>query len=49
VRIYDDEANRTLVAAVELVSPSNKDRPASREAFATKCAAYLMNFDAQNR
>src|SRR5205085_5235951 len=30
-----------LVAAVELVSPGNKDRPESRRAFATKCAALL--------
>jgi hypothetical protein len=26
---------------VELVSPSNKDRPDERRAFATKCASYL--------
>src|SRR5262249_3477904 len=32
-----------LVAAVELVSPANKARPASRLAFATKCAAYYRN------
>ena len=31
-----------LVAAIELVSPRNKDRPSSRRAFATKCAAYLQ-------
>ena len=30
-----------LVAAVELVSPRNKDRPESRSAFAAKSAAYL--------
>jgi hypothetical protein len=30
-----------LRAAVELVSPSNKDRPSSRHAFAVKCASYL--------
>ena len=30
-----------LRAAIELVSPSNKDRPASRRAFADKCAGYL--------
>jgi hypothetical protein len=30
-----------LRAAVELVSPANKDRPASRRAFVTKCASYL--------
>src|SRR5712691_6526093 len=31
-----------LVAAVELVSPRNKDRPESRRSFAAKCAAYLQ-------
>ncbi len=30
-----------LRAAVELISPANKDRPASRRAFVTKCASYL--------
>ena len=30
-----------LVAAIELVSPSNKDRPNERKAFATKVASYL--------
>jgi len=30
-----------LRAAIELVSPANKDRPASRRTFATKCASYL--------
>ena len=30
-----------LRAAIELVSPSNKDRPATRRAFADKCADYL--------
>lgn len=42
VRVYDDEASQALAAVLELVSPANKDRPASREAFATKCAAYLQ-------
>lgn len=32
---------RSLVAAIELVSPANKDRPAHRRAFANKCAGYL--------
>lgn len=31
-----------LAGAVELVSPANKDRPAHREAFVTKCAAYIQ-------
>jgi len=30
-----------LRAAIELVSPANKDRPASRRAFATKCANHI--------
>jgi hypothetical protein len=32
---------RTLVGAIELISPANKDRPESRSAFTTKCASYL--------
>jgi hypothetical protein len=31
-----------LVAAVELVSPGNKDRPENRRALVTKCAALLQ-------
>lgn len=41
VRIFDVERERTLVAAIELVSPPNKDRPESRQAFVAKCAALL--------
>jgi hypothetical protein len=41
VRIFDVERDRLLVAAVELVSPANKDRPESRDAFVAKCAALL--------
>jgi hypothetical protein len=41
VRIVDDQHGR-LVAAIELVSPGNKDRPENRRAFAIKCAAYLQ-------
>lgn len=41
VRIFDLERERTLVAAIELVSPANKDRPESRQAFVAKCAALL--------
>jgi hypothetical protein len=41
VRVYDQERARRLVAAVELVSPRNKDRPESRRAFLDKCASYL--------
>ena len=42
VRIYDNKLQR-IVAAIELVSPSNKDRPDHRRAFATKCAALLRD------
>ncbi len=41
VRIFDLERERRLVAAIELVSPANKDRPESREAFVAKCASLL--------
>ena len=41
VRIFDVERERTLVATIELVSPANKDRPESRQAFVAKCAALL--------
>lgn len=41
VRILNTDTGPRLVAAIELVSPGNKDRPAERRAFATKCASYL--------
>lgn len=41
VRIYDTKRQRRLVAAVEFVSPANKDRPDHRRAFVGKCAALL--------
>jgi hypothetical protein len=41
VRVYDAQRGRRLVAAVEIVSPSNKDRPESRAQFVAKCAALL--------
>ncbi len=41
VRVYDAERGRTLVAAIELVSPANKDRPEAREQFVGKVAALL--------
>jgi hypothetical protein len=31
-----------LTAAVELVSPRNKERPEARHAFAIKCVGYLQ-------
>lgn len=41
VEIVATEGGRSLVAAVELVSPGNKDRAAKRRLFAAKCATYL--------
>jgi hypothetical protein len=43
VRIYDSRRNRRLVAAVELVSPSNKDRPETRGVFVSKVAELLKH------
>ena len=41
VLVYDQSRGRKLVAAVEIVSPANKDRRQSRRAFVTKCAGLL--------
>jgi hypothetical protein len=42
VQIYDRKRGRTLVAAIEIVSPANKDRPEHRRAFVAKCSALLQ-------
>jgi hypothetical protein len=42
VRVYDIKRQRRLVAAIEIVSPANKDRPESRRAFVSKCGALLQ-------
>lgn len=42
VLIFDEQRGRELVAAIELVSPANKDRRETRQAFASKCAALLQ-------
>jgi hypothetical protein len=42
VLIYSTEGGATVVAAVELVSPGNKDRHEYRQAFAAKCLTYLQ-------
>jgi hypothetical protein len=42
VRVYDAKRGRRLVAAVEIVSPANKDRPEHRRMFVAKCAALLQ-------
>lgn len=43
VRIYDSRRNRQLVAAIEIVSPSNKDRPENRATFVAKAVTLLKN------
>lgn len=43
VRIYNSSRDRRLVAAIEIVSPSNKDRPETRGTFVSKVAALLKN------
>jgi hypothetical protein len=42
LQVYNTSGTRALVAAVELVSPANKDRLSHREMFAMKCGAYLQ-------
>jgi hypothetical protein len=42
VRIYDAKRGRHLVAAIEIVSLANKDRPDHRNVFVAKCAALLQ-------
>jgi hypothetical protein len=42
VHVYDETRARRLVAAIELVSPANKDRPEHRRAFVAKTAALLQ-------
>lgn len=42
VRVYDVSGARRLVAAVEIVSPRNKDRADARDAFVSKCHAMLQ-------
>lgn len=42
VLIYDVEREKRLVAAVEFVSPGNKDRPEHRQAFVAKCSSLLQ-------
>ncbi len=42
VQIFQDLGGPQLRAAIELVSPANKDRPSHRQAFALKCGSYLQ-------
>jgi hypothetical protein len=41
--VFQDLGGAELRAAIELISPANKDRPASRRTFAAKCAGYLKH------
>ncbi len=41
VQVFATVTGAALVAAIELVSPGNKDRPEARRAFAAKCVTYL--------
>ena len=41
-RSFDNKRQCRLVAAVEIVSPANEDRPEHRSAFVAKCAALLQ-------
>jgi hypothetical protein len=43
VCIYDNQYNQRLVAAIELVSPADKDRPEHRGDFIAKCATMLRS------
>jgi len=42
VQVFRRTGGATLVAAIELISPGNKDRPDAKRAFAAKCASYLQ-------
>lgn len=41
MQVFATSAGATLVGAIGLVSPGNKDRPEARRAFAAKCVSYL--------
>jgi hypothetical protein len=40
IQVFQTTAGATLVGAIELISPCNKDRAEARRAFASKCASY---------
>jgi Protein of unknown function (DUF4058) len=42
VQVFTDDGDPRLTAAIELLSPRNKDRPQPRQAFAVKCVGYLQ-------
>ena len=41
IEVVSSEGGRTLVAAIELVSPRNKDRESKRRLFASKCVTHF--------
>lgn len=43
VQVLEEVGGSRLVAAIELVSPANKNRPSHRRMFAVKCASYLQS------
>ena len=43
VQIIQKSGGPTLVGAIELISPGNKDRLEARRGFAAKCVAYLQS------
>jgi hypothetical protein len=40
--VLNDEGGPRVVAAIEFISPANKDRPSHRHMFAVKCGSYLQ-------
>jgi hypothetical protein len=43
IKVYQELGGAELRAAIELISPANKDREGSRRSFAAKCASYLKH------
>ncbi|QEL16104.1 hypothetical protein [Limnoglobus roseus] len=43
VEVFTDDGDPRLAAAIELVSPRNKDRPQARDAFTAKCVDRLRH------
>lgn len=43
VRVSEDLGGAELRAAIELISPANKDRDGSQRTFAARCAGYLQH------
>jgi len=43
VRVHNDMPGVPMVGVVEIVSPANKDRPETRDAFVSKCDTFLRD------